>query len=115
MEPNMPVIDKNFIGAFTNGYNAMVAEASIPEASWYPCGFAYLCIKVRKNSKLAHPLLQCGFRWNDYNKEYRYGMPHELKLQGMTQSMDYAERCLNAIVKKLEPLELTCYVHTHID
>lgn len=68
--------------AFLAG-NSFVADT--PEGHWYPCGFAWLTYKCRKNAKEAATLKDNGFRWDDYRKEYTLGA---FKWKA-TQSMDY--------------------------
>jgi hypothetical protein len=70
--------------------------STTPEGHWYPCGFAWLQYKCRKNAKEAKVLLDAGFRWDDYSKTYQLS-PYEFT---NTQSMDYKE----AILRKMEEI-----------
>lgn len=111
----MAAINQDFIKAFNSGLEALKVEASTPEAHWYPCGFAWLCIKIRKNGALAKTLLSLGFNWDSYHRTYMYSMPNQYIAEGMWQSMDYAARCLRAMAAKLREAGFECYVKTHID
>lgn len=93
----------------------LAAESATPEPHWYPCGFAWLAIKVRKNHRLSKTLQAYGFRWSDYEKCYQYRMPQAYCLPGMGQSMDYAARCLGAMAKYLKSVDIPCNVWTRID
>ena len=60
--------------------------------NWYPCGFAWVTYKCRKNAKEAGSLIARGFRWDDYEKVYTLSA---YKFAN-TQSMDYQESVLRA-------------------
>lgn len=62
---------------------------------WYPCGFAWVTYKCRKNAKEAGSLIAEGFRWDDYEKVYTM-TAYEFT---NTQSMDYKEAVLRAGVR----------------
>ena len=112
----MANINVAFIDAFNNGMVKLNEQALIPETHWYPCGFAWLVIKVRKNDKVSHTLKSLGFRWSDYNKQYQFSMPCEAyKAAGMQQSMDYATRCLTALANVLNDAGYPCFVQSRID
>lgn len=92
-------------------------ESKVPEPHWYPCGFAWLSIKMRKNGRLAKTLIAYGFRWNDYDKAYQTSMYDRIvSIENMSQSMDYRARVLNAVTACLHIHGLTeFYVNTRID
>ena len=67
--------------------------AQNPEGSnWWPCGFAWVNYKCRKNAAEASVLIDEGFRWDDYRKTYTLsaGKWHN------TQSMDYKVEIIRA-------------------
>ncbi len=77
-------------------------EAQTPESSWFPCGFAWLAYKCRKNAKIGKELQQLGFRWNDYDKAWQTSLYDSIQsISGMSQSMDYRARVLNTVAKSL--------------
>lgn len=79
--------------------------------NWYPCGFAYLTYKCRKNAKEAATLKHHGFSWNDYHKQYErtaYDMTN-------TQSMDYKESLLRVMADSLRNEGFAFNVRTYID
>lgn len=91
-------------------------EAKVPEAHWYPCGFAWLSISIRKNHRLSKTLQSFGFRWDDYRKAYITSLYNHIpSVSGMEQSMDYRARVLNAVAVYLRESGLSCYVETRVD
>lgn len=113
---NATVTAAALLNAFNIGMEAMAKEAEKPEAHWYPCGFAWIAVKIRKNNKLAKTFLANGWRWDDYAKAYTFRMPADMyKVKDMWQSMDYAARCLNAMCKELTAIGVNAYVDTRID
>jgi len=106
----------DFVAAFERGLSKMEEASKIEESHWYPCGFAWLAIKIRKNGKLSNTLKSLAFRWDDYRKHYYWSMPHAaVKFPSMSQSMDYRARCLRAIADELNQAGFDCYVETRID
>ncbi len=81
--------------------------------NWFPCGFAWLAYKCRKNAKEAGTLIAQGFRWDDYEKVYSLS-PYQWT---NTQSMDYKEAILQAGVEKAKRSypDIAFYVRTRID
>lgn len=92
-------------------------EAQTPEASWFPCGFAWLAYRCRKNAKISKKLLVLGFRWDDYAKHYYTSLYQDIPtVAGMSQSMDYRARVLWAVSKSLRESGVEgFYVDTRID
>lgn len=112
----MATLNNDFIDALAKGLVLMQEEAKTPEPHWYPCGFAWLTIPMRKNGALAKTLVAHGFRWNDYRKAYTYSMPKWMKMASdMSQSMNYAERCLKVLAGVLTEAGFKCHVETRID
>ena len=108
--------DMDFVNAFHAGIEKLNVEAAIAEPHWFPCGFAWLALKIRKNGKLAHTLKSLGFRWDDYRKHYYFSMSSDMvKAPDMWQSMDYRSRCLNAVSTVLNDAGFPTYVETRID
>ena len=69
--------------------------AQNPEGSnWWPCGFAWVNYKCRKNAKEAGALMAEGFTWDDYRKVYSLS-PYAWT---NTQSMDYKAAILRDFV-----------------
>ncbi len=106
--------------AFRHHFAAAVAkgriESQTPESSWFPCGFASLTCKTRKNSKLGKELVALGFRWSDYEKTFRTALYDTIPpIAGMSQSMDYRERVLNAVASHLNANGYEFSVWTRID
>lgn len=86
--------------------------AANPEGpNWFPCGFASLTYKCRKNAKEAGALIAEGFRWDDYRKEYSMSAYEFTN----TQSMDYKEAILLAAARGAEPFGVNFSVRTQID
>jgi hypothetical protein len=79
--------------------------------NWYPCGFAWLTYKCRKNAKEAADLIAHGFRWSDYEKRYILS-PYEWT---NTQAMDYKESILRAMQAELKVHGYEFGIHTRID
>lgn len=79
--------------------------------NWYPCGFAWLAYKCRKNAREAAVLKAHGFSWDDYEKCYSLwaGKFHN------TQSMDYKESILRAMNEVIAAEGFTMRVRTRID
>lgn len=89
--------------------------AANPEGqNWYPCGFAWITYKCRKNAKEAGSLIARGFRWSDYEKEYTLSAGKFTN----TQSMNYQEDILRAAVRAADPFiadGVTFRVRSRID
>lgn len=86
--------------------------AANPEGpNWWPCGFANLHIKCRKNAKVAAVLKDEGFRWDDYRKSYAHGAYDWTN----TQSMDYKEAILRVFQQALRDCGIPSNVETRID
>ncbi len=80
--------------------NALAAArghaASNPEgADWFPCGFAWVAFRCRKNAKESKTLIANGFRWDDYRKSYLFSAPTR------SQSMRYNEAVAQVAVDYL--------------
>ena len=76
-------------------------------ANWYPCGFAWLTYKCRKNAKEAAILLQAGFRWDDYSKLYTFSGGSFSN----TQSMNYKTEILRAFTAASNPILLAAGIN----
>lgn len=112
----MAALNREFLTAFDNGLVKLDEQARIAEPHWFPCGFAWLAIKIRKNGALANTLKARGFRWDDYRKHYYFSMSSDMvKAADMWQSMNYRERCLKALAVVLKDAGFDCYVETRID
>lgn len=85
---------QNAIQAAKNAARAYVA-ANPEGPNWYPCGFAWMTYKCRKNAKEAGALQAEGFRWDDYRKMYTMSAYQFVN----TQSMNYQEDILRAAVR----------------
>ena len=107
----------DFKNALLAGIERGKVESYISEASWFPCGFAYLVYPCRKNAKESKVLIDMGFRWNNYDKAYQSALYHSIPaIAGMSQSMDYRERILRAVCNELHNAGFTkAYVTTRID
>lgn len=106
----------NMISAHGDALVAMNEASKTPEQHWYPCGFAWAYVKIRKNHKLAQTLRDIGYRWDDFRKHYYFSMSQEfVKFSEMSQSMDYRARCLNAYAQVMRDNGIPCYVETRID
>lgn len=83
--------------AIAAGHDYVKATPENPN-DWYPCGFAWLTYKCRKNAKESAILKEVGFRWDDYRKEY--------SLSGgtwsNTQAMDYKTAICLAVLDSLK-------------
>ena len=92
-------------------------EAQTPEAHWFPCGFAWLAYRCRKNAKISKVLISLGFRWDDYAKHYYTSLYGDIpSVSGMQQSMDYRARVLRTVAKSLNESGIEgFYVDTRID
>lgn len=92
-------------------------ESATPEAHWFPCGFAWLAYRCRKNAKISKTLIALGFRWDDYAKHYYTSLYREISsVPDMSQSMDYRARVLRAVAKSLNESGIEgFYVDTRID
>ena len=77
----------------------------------WPCGFAWITLKVRKNHKLAKFLKNFGFSWNDYGKSYQY-RGHDIS---HAQNMDYRVQFLNDMNEVLRANGIPSYVDNRID
>ncbi len=110
------VTNESLLLAINAGMVKMRDAADIEEPHWYPCGFAWACIKIRKNHRLANVLKAHDWRWDDYHKHYKFSMPRKMiRFVSMSQSMDYSARCLNAFAAALRERGIPCHVQTHID
>ena len=76
--------------------NAGAAYGKTLNVGWYPCGFAGIAYKCRKNAKVSKVLIECGFRWSDYEKQYRLSAPEG------SQSMTAKEMVAQHIIDRLE-------------
>lgn len=76
--------------------NAGAAYGKTLNVGWYPCGFAGITYKCRKNAKEAKVLIDCGFHWSDYEKQYRLSAPEG------SQSMTAKEMVAQHIIDRLE-------------
>ena len=102
--------------AISAGMVKLNEQSLIPEPHWYPCGFAWACIKIRKNHRLANVMKAHNWCWDDYRKHYYFSMSADMvKADGMGQSMDYRARCLNAFAAELRERGIPCNVETRID
>lgn len=92
-------------------------EAQTPEAHWFPCGFAWLAFRCRKNAKISKTLIALGFRWDDYAKHYYTSLYQDIQsVESMWQSMDYRARILRTVAKSLRESGVEdFYVDTRID
>lgn len=70
-----------------------VRENPEDENNWFPCGFANLHYKCRKNAKESAVLQAEGFRWDDYRKTYSHGAYSWTN----TQSLNYKAAILTAM------------------
>lgn len=101
--------------AITAGNAAASTTAQQPEPHWFPCGFAWVTYKCRKNAKQAKDLIANDFSWDDYRREYSLsgGRFHN------TQSMDHKENIVMAFAtaanEKLTPGEGHFSTRTYID
>lgn len=77
----------------------------------WPCGFAWIVFKIRKNHKHAKALLDAGAYWNDYEKCYQY-TPHKFT---HSQNMDYKAAILSAVSGYFQEQGLPVWVNTRID
>jgi hypothetical protein len=112
----MSKINTDFVNAFHRGLEKMEEASRIEESHWYPCGFAWVAIKIRKNGALSYSLKELGFRWDDYRKHYYWAMPYSaVKFSSMSQSMAYRARCLQAITNELNAAGFYCNVETRVD
>ena len=116
LDPLIGITTTALQAAHNDALVALDKESKTPEQNWYPCGFAWACIAIRKNHRLAKTLIGFGFRWSDYEKQYQFSMPRGMyKFSGMSQSMDYADRCLQAYAQVMRDNGIPCYVRTRID
>lgn len=91
------------------GYDSATANKAM-DVMW-PCGFAWIGLKIRKNHKFAKLLIEFGFRWNDYAKQFEY-RGHDIS---HAQNMDYREQFLNDMSQYLRSHGIPSYVETRID
>ncbi len=103
--------------AMVKGIEAGKAESMTAETHWYPCGFAWLAYRCRKNSKIGKALQAMGWFWDDYSKSWQSSLSSEIpSIQGMWQSMDYRARILAKVRDVLKAEGFTeFYVETRID
>lgn len=81
-----------------------------PETHHFPCGFAWITYKCRKNAKIGKELAALGARWSDYHKEYT------LHVNTRTQDMDYNAQCCRVFVKAMREAGFEGFeVRTQID
>lgn len=69
--------------------------ANNPAPHTYPCGFAWVEFKCRKNAREAKELIAAGARWSDYAKAY------SISINTPTQSMFYNEAACDAFVASM--------------
>lgn len=82
--------------ALNNAFAAVNAHrAKNPETHNFPCGFAWVTFKTRKNSKVGKELAALGHRWSDYHKSYH------ISVSTRTQDMDYNTECCNVFVNAM--------------
>lgn len=105
----------NLQNALNAGLAAAAEESKTPEPQWYPCGFAWLNIRMRKNHRLSRILIENGWRWDDYRKSYTFSLPMSMHAPNMSQAMDYKERVLQKMRDVLLDYGVPSYVSTHID
>lgn len=87
----------NLTQAINNAFLAVHDfKTTNPETRHFPCGFAWVSFKCRKNSKVGKELQALGARWSDYNKYYRISVPTR------TQDMEYNIRCCEAFVRAMK-------------
>lgn len=86
----------DFNNAMEKAIAAATESAKVAEPHWYPCGFAWLSLRCRKNAKIGKALNNMGFRWNSYEKAWQSSMYSLPCADGMGQSMDYRARILQA-------------------
>lgn len=103
--------------AMVKAIEAGKVESLTPEPHWFPCGFAWLSYRCRKNAKMGKALQILGFRWNDYDKAWQSSLYAEIPcVKDMSQSMDYRSRILRAVCDVLKAEGFTkFYVNTRID
>lgn len=78
----------NLSEAIRNAYCAVHHyQVANPATHNYPCGFAWVEFRCRKNAREAKELIANGARWNDYAKCY------SLSVSTRTQDMDYNFAC----------------------
>lgn len=103
--------------AMVKAIEAGKAESMTAETHWYPCGFAWLAYRCRKNSKIGKALQAMGWRWSDYEKAWQTSLYDVIPaISGMSQSMDYRARILAKVRDVLKAEGFTeFYVETRID
>lgn len=106
-----------FLAIFAKAVEVGMIESKTPEPHWYPCGFAWLAIRIRKNHRLAKTLIGLGFRWDDYDKSYQTSLYNTIPCaySEMSQSMDYRARILNSVASVLQSEGMPFNVRTRID
>lgn len=93
------------------GYGWDYATQSKPAQDSYPCGFAQLNLRLRKNDKRASILTAAGFRWDDYSKVwYLYG-----GVFTNYQNVDFKENILEAAAKAFEAAGIPVNVSSRWD
>ena len=100
---------RDAIAAGRRAADQFVFLHTCPEA--FPCGFAWITFRCRKNSKLAPVLLEAGFRWDDYDKRYIMS-PYAWT---NTQDMDFKEQICRAFVDAAEDVGAHFGVRSRID
>lgn len=88
-------------------------ESAIKNASmdvFWPCGFAWITFKMRKNHKHAKALINDGAYWDDYSRAYKYRC-HATS----SQNMDYKQAILNDVARYFQDNGIPVYVETRID
>jgi hypothetical protein len=87
------------------------AKAHKDKDIMWPCGFAWIVFKIRKNHKHAKALLDAGAYWNDYEKCYQY-TPHKFT---HSQNMDYKAAILQDVAAYFNDNGLSVYVNSRMD
>lgn len=110
---NPTVNAATLLTAIRDGKAAAAAYvAAHPEGpNWYPCGFANLHYKCRKNASIASILIAEGFRWDDYLKSYSHGAYDWTN----TQSLDYKSGILQAFADAAEKHGVNLRLETRWD
>ena len=80
------------------------------------CGFVWVLVKTRKNSKLAKALMALGWTWSDYQKGCRHGFTADLVVNSqMWQSMNYGEAVMGKFAKVYRDAGIDAQLHSRID
>lgn len=116
LDPMVGMTESRLKMAHDEALLALDKESNNTPDHWYPCGFAWVSVPMRKNHKMAATFKALGYTWNDYRKAYQFRMPAGfVKDRNLWQSMDYAAACLAAYSQVMRDNGITCYVETRID